>query len=115
MLEAKNLDKEISIKKIDNETANIKIFNNNILMAIVGEFNKNLIQLEKLTKTNLFFRGNSITVKGSKTSVVNVSNSLMFLGVSDLIIYPNMVTNNVISIELFALHCWSYPINAEFI
>ena len=30
MLEAKNLDKEISIKKIDNETANIKIFNNNI-------------------------------------------------------------------------------------
>ena len=55
MLEAKNLDKEISIKKIDNETANIKIFNNNILMAIVGEFNKNLTQLEKLTKTNLFF------------------------------------------------------------
>ena len=42
MLEAKNLNKEISIKKIDNETVNIKIFNNNILMAIVGEFNKNL-------------------------------------------------------------------------
>ena len=33
MLEAKNLDKEISIKKIDNETTNIKIFNNNVLMA----------------------------------------------------------------------------------
>ena len=47
MLEAKNLDKEISVKKIDSETANVKIFNNNILMAIVGEFNKNLIQLEK--------------------------------------------------------------------
>ena len=27
-----NLNKEISIKKIDNETANIKIFNNNILL-----------------------------------------------------------------------------------
>ena len=79
MLEAKNLDKEISIKKIDSETANIKIFNNDILMAIVGEFNKNLIQIEKLTKTNLFFRGNSITVKGNKTSIVNVSNSFMFL------------------------------------
>ena len=51
MLEAKNLDKEISIKKIDNETTNIKIFNNNVLMAIVGEFNKNLIQIEKLTNT----------------------------------------------------------------
>ena len=53
MLEAKNLDKEISVKKIDNETVNIKILNNDILMSIVGEFNKNLIQIEKLTKTKL--------------------------------------------------------------
>ena len=30
MLEAKNLDREISIKKIDKETLNIKIFNNDI-------------------------------------------------------------------------------------
>ena len=45
MLEAKNLDKEISVKKIDNETVNVKIFNNDILMSIVGEFNKNLIQI----------------------------------------------------------------------
>ena len=36
MLEAKNLDKEISVKKIDNETVNVKIFNNDILMSIVG-------------------------------------------------------------------------------
>ena len=34
MLEAKNLNKEISIKKIDNETTNIKILNNNILAEI---------------------------------------------------------------------------------
>ena len=45
MQEAKNLNKEISIKKIDNETVNIKIFNNNVLMAVVGEFNKNLIEI----------------------------------------------------------------------
>ena len=98
MLEAKNLDKEISIKKIDNETANIKIFNNNILMAIVGEFNKNLIQLEKLTKTNLFFRGNSITVKGSKTSVVNVSNSLMLL-VNKYLVTNSIENNDIVSIQ----------------
>ena len=49
MLEVKSLDKEISVKKIDNETINVKIFNNDILMSIVGEFNKNLIQIEKLT------------------------------------------------------------------
>ena len=35
MLEAKNLNKEISIKKIDNETSNIKIFNNDILAELI--------------------------------------------------------------------------------
>ena len=72
MLEAKNLNKEISIKKIDNETSNIKIFNNEILSEIVGEFNKNLIKIEKLTNTKIFFRGNSITVKGDKESIMIV-------------------------------------------
>ena len=95
MLEAKNLDKEISIKKIDSETANIKIFNNDILMAIVGEFNKNLIKIEKLTKTNLFFRGNSITVKGNKTSIVNVSNSFMFL-VNKYLVTNSIENNDII-------------------
>tara|TARA_Y100000816_G_scaffold186456_1_gene135404 strand:- start:416 stop:1432 length:1017 start_codon:yes stop_codon:yes gene_type:complete len=95
MLEAKNLDKEISIKKIDRETVNIKIFNNNILMAIVGEFNKNLVQIEKLTKTNLFFRGNSITVKGNKASVVNASNSLMFL-VNKYLVTNSIENNDII-------------------
>ena len=72
MLEAKNLDREISIKKIDKETLNIKIFNNDILVEIVGEFNKNLIKIEKLTKTKIFFRGNSITVKGDKEKIFSV-------------------------------------------
>jgi phosphate starvation-inducible PhoH-like protein len=79
MLEAKNLNKEISIKKIDNKTSNIKIFNNDILAEIVGEFNKNLTKIEKLTDTKIFFRGNSITVKGNKDANLTVSNSLTFL------------------------------------
>ena len=79
MSEAKNLNKEISIKKIDNETSNIKIFNNDILAEIVGEFNKNLTKIEKLTDTKIFFRGNSITVKGNKDANLTVSNSLTFL------------------------------------
>jgi len=95
MLEAKNLDKEISVKKIDSETANVKIFNNDILMAIVGEFNKNLIQLEKLTKTKLYFRGNSITAKGNRNSVLNVSNSLMFL-VNKFLVTNSIENNDII-------------------
>ena len=95
MLEAKNLDKEISIKKIDNETLSVKIFNNSILMAIVGEFNKNLLEIEKLTNTKLFFRGNSITVKGKKTSVLTVSNSLMFL-VNKFLVTNSIENNDIV-------------------
>ncbi len=95
MLEVKSLDKEISVKKIDNETINVKIFNNDILMSIVGEFNKNLIQIEKLTKTKLYFRGNSITIKGSRISVSNVSNSLMFL-VNKFLVTNSIENNDII-------------------
>ena len=94
MLEAKNLNKEISIKKIDNETSNIKIFNNDILAEIVGEFNKNLIKIEKLTNTKIFFRGNSITVKGNKESIFTASNSLIFL-VNKFLVTGSIEDNDV--------------------
>ena len=89
MLEARNLEKQVSIKKIDDETVNIKIFDNKVLMAIVGEFNKNLNQIEKLTKTKLFFRGNSITVKGDKVSITSASDSLKFL------VNKYLITNSI--------------------
>jgi len=95
MQEAKNLNKEISIKKIDNETVNVKIFNNNVLMAVVGEFNKNLTEIEKLTNTKLFFRGNSITAKGNKNSISKVSNSLMFL-VNKFLVTNSIENNDII-------------------
>ena len=63
MSEITNLDQSLIIKKIDNETLNIQITNNQMLMSIVGEFDQNLKELEKLTKTNVYFRGNSITCK----------------------------------------------------
>ncbi len=94
MLEAKNLNKEISIKKIDNETSSIKIFNNNILSEIVGEFNKNLIKIEKLTKTKIFFRGNSLTIKGERESVLSVSNALIFL-VNKFLVTGSLEDNDV--------------------
>ena len=37
-----------------------------MLMSIVGQFDQNLKDLAKLTNTNIFFRGNSITCKGKK-------------------------------------------------
>ena len=89
MSEISKLEKKIAIKKIDKETINIRILDNNILSSIVGEFNTNLIQLEKLTKTTLFFRGNSITVKGSTDNLYNISQAIKFL------VNKFLLTNNI--------------------
>jgi phosphate starvation-inducible PhoH-like protein len=79
MSEISKLEKNLIIKKIDKETVNIQILDNNILSLIVGEFNTNLKQLEKLTNTTLFFRGNSITAKGRSDNISNVSEAIKFL------------------------------------
>ena len=79
MSKIENINQTFSLKKIDNETINIKVHNNDILISVVGEFNKNLNELEKLTKTKIFFRGNSITIKGEKEYVTNASEAIKFL------------------------------------
>ena len=40
MSRIENLEQTFSLKKIDNEPINIKIHNNEILISLVGEFNK---------------------------------------------------------------------------
>ena len=79
MSKIENLDQKYSFKKIDKETINIKVYNNEILVSVVGEFNKNLNELEKLTKTKIFFRGNSITIKGNSNEIINASEAIKFL------------------------------------
>ena len=56
MSKIQNLDQSYSLKKIDKETINIKVHNNDVLISVVGEFNNNLNELEKLTKTKIFFQ-----------------------------------------------------------
>ena len=79
MSEISKLNKKYTIKKIDKETINIQVLDNNLLLSLVGEFNINLKQLEKFTDTNLFFRGNSITVKGKLENISLASDSIRFL------------------------------------
>ena len=66
MSEISKIDQNLIIKKIDNETINAVITDNEMLMCIVGQFDQNLKDLSKLTNTKIFFRGNSITCKGLK-------------------------------------------------
>ncbi len=79
MSKIENLEQNYSVKKIDKETINFKIHNNDVLISVVGEFNSNLNELEKLTKTKIFFRGNSITIKGSQNETNLASDALKFL------------------------------------
>ena len=79
MSKIENLDQSYSLKKIDKETINIKVHNNDILISVVGEFNNNLNELEKLTKTKIFFRGNSITIKGNQEDINKTSEAIKFL------------------------------------
>jgi len=79
MSEITKLNNKYFIKKIDKETINIQILDNDLLSELVGEFNNNLKQLEKLTGTSLFFRGNSITIKGDKDKILSTCDSIKFL------------------------------------
>ncbi len=79
MSEISSLKQNLIFKKIDTETINVQINHNPTLMAIVGEFNKNLKELEKITCTNIFFRGNSITCKGKTVNLEEFTHAIKFL------------------------------------
>ena len=79
MSEISKLDQNLIIKKIDNNTVNLQIIDNEMLMSIVGQFDQNLKSLSKLTSTNVFFRGNSITCKGNKESINVFCEAIKFL------------------------------------
>ena len=79
MSEISKLDQNLIIKKIDNNTVNLQIIDNEMLMSIVGQFDQNLKSLSKLTSTDVFFRGNSITCKGNKESINVFCEAIKFL------------------------------------
>ena len=79
MSELSKIENTINIKKIDKETVNLSINNNEMLMAIVGQFDQNLKNLSKLTGTDVYFRGNSITCKGDKEKLSVFCDAVKFL------------------------------------
>ena len=79
MLELNKLNQNLIIKKIDKETLNLQIIDNEMLMLIVGQFDQNLKQLSKLTSTIVYFRGNSITCKGTQDSLNVFCEAIKFL------------------------------------
>ena len=79
MSEISKIDQNLILKRIDNKTLNIQIADNEMLMSIVGQFDQNIKNLAKLSKTNIFFRGNSITCKGEGENINIFSEAIKFL------------------------------------
>ena len=68
------------LKFVYSENSLSVIFHDNdLLMGVVGEFNENLKELENLTKTNLYSRGNSILIKSNPEQNEILKNAIQFL------------------------------------
>jgi len=75
----KKFRSELKFVYSDNNTLSIIFQKNAILLGVVGEFNNNIKQLEKITNTNIHTRGNSILVKSSPKKNELVKNAIIFL------------------------------------
>ena len=71
--------KEVSIVYGNNNSINVNIFNNKILMEIVGSFDSNLKELERISGSKIYFRGNSISIKGNKYANEKVKDAIEYL------------------------------------
>jgi len=78
-LSFKNHNQNLRFVYSENDTLSIIFQNNELLMGVVGEFNSNLNELEKLTETKLYFRGNSIIIKNSNGKNEIIKNAIIFL------------------------------------
>jgi len=90
------LNKDLKFVYSDNDTLSIIFNNNEILMGVVGEFNNNLKELEKITETKIYSRGNSILVKSSSTKNELVKNAIIFL-TDQLILNGSIEKKDIIS------------------
>ena len=75
----KKLSSDLKYIYSDNNSISVIFQNNDLLMGVVGEFNSNLKELEKLTNTNIYFRGNSILIKSDSGKNEIVKNAIQFL------------------------------------
>ena len=63
----------------ENNSLSVIFADNNLLMGVVGEFNKNLKELEKITGASLYSRGNSILIKSTIEKNEIIKNAIQFL------------------------------------
>ena len=75
----KNISSSLKFVYSDNNSVSVIFHDNDLLMGVVGEFNKNLKELERITQSNLYSRGNSILIKSNNENNEIVKNAIKFL------------------------------------
>ncbi len=75
----KKIGSKLKFVYSDNDTLSVIFQDNHLLLGVVGEFNSNLKELEKITKTNIYSRGNSILLKNHPKKNELVKNAITFL------------------------------------
>ena len=75
----KNINSSLKFVYSDNNSISVIFHNNDLLMGVVGEFNKNLNKLEEITKSSLYSRGNSILIKSDPKNNELLKNAIQFL------------------------------------
>ena len=78
-LTKKNIELSLKFVYSDNNSLSVIFHNNDLLIGVVGEFNKNLKKLEKITQANLYSRGNSILIKSNPQKNEIIKNAIQFL------------------------------------
>ena len=63
----------------ENNVLSIVFQSNDLLSGVVGEFNNNIKELENITNTKIYSRGNSISVKGNQEKNEIIKNAIIFL------------------------------------
>ena len=75
----KNLNVDLKYVYSDNNTLSIIFQNNDMLRGVVGEFNNNIKELERITETKIYSRGNSVLVKSHPEKNELIKNAIKFL------------------------------------
>ena len=75
----KDIQSSIKFVYSENNSLSVIFHENNLLMGIVGEFNKNLKELEKITGASIYSRGNSILIKSTSEKNEMIKNAIQFL------------------------------------
>ena len=74
-----NINPDLKYVYSENNALSIVFQSNELLLGVLGEFNNNLKELEKITNTSIYSRGNSILLKNSPEKNEIIKNAIQFL------------------------------------